>query len=278
MKKLLVIVLALALCLSLFAACGTKPEAETPNEPVTDKTILKVGASPTPHAEILEQIKEALAADGIELQIIEYTDYVQPNNALEAGEIDANYFQHKPYLDSFNTEYGTHLVSAAAIHYEPLGIYAGKSASIDALPEGGKIAVPNDATNEARALLLLEANGIIKLKKDAGINATKLDIAENPKNVEILEIEAAQIARAIQDVDLAAINGNYAIQAGLTTADALVIEDKDSVAADTYANILAVKSGNENNEAIQKLCAALKSETVRSYITKTYGNDVIPKF
>ncbi|MEG1984476.1 MAG: MetQ/NlpA family ABC transporter substrate-binding protein, partial [Oscillospiraceae bacterium] len=240
---------------------------------------LKIGASPTPHAEILKFVKETLAEQGVNLEVIEFTDYVQPNIAVENGDIDANYFQHKPYLDDFNTENKTHLVSIAAIHYEPFGIYAGKTKSLDELADGAKIAVPNDVTNEARALLLLESQGIIKLKADIGLKATKLDIVENPKNVEIIEIEAAQIARSLPDVDFAAINVNYAQLAGLSVAkDALIVEDKNSTAADTYANIIVVKEGNENNEAVKKLCDALKSEEVRKYIETTFNGEVIPKF
>ena len=223
-------------------------------------------------------MKDELAAAGYELEIVEFTDYVLPNTALENGDLDANYFQHQPYLDDFNAENGTHLVSVAAIHYEPFGIYAGKTASLDALADGAKIAIPNDGTNEARALLLLEAQGLIKLKEGVSFTATKLDIAENPKNLDIQEIEAAQLARSLQDVDAAVINGNYAIQAGLKVSDALAIEDKDSIAAETYANVLVVKEGNEGADATKALAAALQSETVRSFIDATYGGAVIAKF
>lgn len=282
MKKITTLVLALILSLSLLTSCAQKaenPPADDGAKPQAEAVTLKIGASPTPHAEILKFVKETLAEQGVNLEVIEFTDYVQPNIAVENGDIDANYFQHKPYLDDFNTENKTHLVSIAAIHYEPFGIYAGKTKSLDELADGAKIAVPNDVTNEARALLLLESQGIIKLKADIGLKATKLDIVENPKNVEIIEIEAAQIARSLPDVDFAAINVNYAQLAGLSVAkDALIVEDKNSTAADTYANIIVVKEGNENNEAVKKLCDALKSEEVRKYIETTFNGEVIPKF
>ena len=210
MKKILVVALSALLCLGVMAGCGGD------NKPADDGQLvkLKVGASPTPHAEILAQVKEDLKAQGVDLEIVEYTDYVQPNLAVESGDLDANFFQHKPYMDDFNEEQGTHLVSVASIHYEPMGVYAGKTASLDALPDGAKVAVPNDTTNEARALLLLQDLGIIKLKEDAGLTATKLDVVENPKNIELIEAEAAQLPRSLPDVDIAVINGNYAIQGG----------------------------------------------------------------
>jgi D-methionine transport system substrate-binding protein len=268
MKKIIGIVLVLTLLTAVLGGCSSK----------SDKKIV-VGASTTPHAQILEQVKPILAKEGYDLEIVEYVDYVQPNLALDSGDLDANYFQHQPYLDQFNKENKTDLVSVAKIHYEPFGIYPGKTATIDALPDGAQIAVPNDATNEARALLLLEAQGLIKLKDGAGLNATKNDIVENPKNIDIVEIEAAQLARSLQDVDLAVINGNYAIQGGLNVAtDAIAVEDKDSIAADTYANIIAVKSGNENKAAIKALVKALQSDEIRQYINDTYDGAVVPKF
>ena len=216
--------------------------------------MIKIGATPAPHAEILKKAAEILETKGYTLDIVEFTDYVQPNIAVNDGALDANYFQHQPYLDSFNEEKGTDLVSVAVIHYEPFGIYAGKTASLDELKDGATVAVPNDTTNEARALLLLEAQGLIKLKEDAGLKATVTDIVENPKNLEIIEIEAAQIPHSLQDVDIAVINGNYAIEAGLKVAkDALATEDADSIGATTYGNVVAVKKGNEDNEAIKAL-------------------------
>ena len=275
MKKTLALILALVLALSL-TACGNSGSANK-----TETATLKVGATPTPHAEILAVVKDALAEQGITLEIVEYTDYVQPNNAVESGDLDANYFQHTPYLNTFNAENGTHLVSVGLIHYEPFGIYAGKTASIDALPDGAQIAVPNDGSNETRALLLLQQEGVITLKEgiDASSNATKYDIAENPKNLEIIEMEAGQLTTALKDVDLAVINGNYALDAGLNAGtDALAVEDASGAGAQTYANILCVKEGNENNEAIQALLAALQSDAVRSYIEETYSGAVVAIF
>ena len=239
---------------------------------------IRVGASITPHAEILNVVKPILAEQGYDLEVVEYTDYVLPNTATESGELDANYFQHQPYLDDFNAQNGTHLVSVAAIHYEPFAIYAGKSDSLENIADGATIAVPNDGTNEARALLLLEAQGLIKLREDAGFTATKLDIEENPKNLDIVEMEAAQLPRVLPDVDFAVINGNYAIQGGLKVADALASESVESESAQTYANVLVVKEGNENNPAILALVDALNTEEVRKFIEDTYEGAVVPMF
>ncbi|NLM11269.1 MAG: ABC transporter substrate-binding protein [Clostridiaceae bacterium] len=268
MKKITTILITITLLTVLLTGCGK-----------AEKTAIKVGASVTPHAEILAIAKEILAEKGYTLEIVEYNDYVIPNIATDNGELDANYFQHLPYLKNFNEENGTKLVSVAAIHYEPFGIYPGKTKSLDELPDGATIAVPNDGTNEARALLLLEAQGLIKLKEGVSFTATVLDIESNPKNLVIKELEAAQLARALQDVDLAVINGNYAIEAGLNVGkDALAVEDKESEAAQTYANIVAVKEGNENNEAIKALVEALESEKVRKFINENYEGAVIPIF
>ena len=267
MKKFIALILALPLALSL-AACGSSAD---------DKTI-KVGATPAPHAEILEVIKEELAKEGWTLEIVEFDDYIIPNTSLEEGALDANYFQHITYINGFNDERGTHLVSAAEIHYEPFGMYAGKSASIDALPDGAQIAVPNDATNEARALLLLQQVGLITLKDGAGINATKADIVANPKNIEIVETKAELLTTTLQDVDMAVINGNYAIDAGLKIADALAVEAADGAAAQAYVNVLAVKEGNENSEKIQALVKALKTDAVKAFIESTYAGAVVPMF
>lgn len=261
---------------------GTEnPDAEGSEEPgKTDGEleVIKVGASVTPHAEILSQIEDVLAEEGYQLEIVEYNDYVLPNTALEDGDLDANFFQHQPYLDNFNEENDTHLVSVAAVHFEPFGLYAGKTASLDELQEGATVAVPNDTTNEARALLLLEAQGLITLKEGAGLEATVLDIEENPLNLNIKEIEAAQIARSLPDVDIAAINGNYAQEGGLNVADAIAVEASDSLAADTYGNVIAVKEGNENSAKTQALVNALLTDEVRQYIVDTYGNAVVPVF
>jgi D-methionine transport system substrate-binding protein len=269
MKKIIAIILTLVLALSLVACGGSK----------ADDKVITVAASPTPHAEILKVAAEVLAKDGWTLEIKEYTDYVQPNNVVEDGEIDANYFQHIPYLNTFNTENGTHLVSVCAVHYEPFGIYAGTKSAIADLAEGDKIAIPNDGSNRARALLLLEAQGLIKLKKGVGMDATDLDIVENPLNLDIVQMEAAQIANVRDSVALAVINGNYALQAGLNAgADALVVEDAESISAYTYANILVVKEGNELSEKIQALVKALKSQEVKDFINNTYSGAVVPLF
>lgn len=242
-------------------------------------TTITVAASPVPHAEILKVAGEILAQADITLKVVEFTDYIQPNKATENGEVDANYFQHGPYLENFNEENGTHLVSVASIHYEPLGLYPGKAKSLDELADGAQIGVPNDTTNEARALQLLAAQGLITLKEGAGLTATKNDIAENPKNLEIVEMEAAQLPRQLGSLDMAVINGNYATEAGFSSAaDALAAEDADSEAAQTYANVLVVKEGNEETPATKALIAALKSQKVKDYITETYGGAVVAIF
>lgn len=269
MKKYAAVFLTIVLCMGLLAGCAGKAD---------DKTIT-VAASPTPHAEILKVAAEVLAKDGYTLEVTEFSDYVVPNNVVEDGELDANYFQHQPYLDTFNTENGTHLVSVAAIHYEPFGIYAGTKSAVADLADGDKIAIPNDGSNRARALLLLEAQGIITLKEGVGMEATVLDIAENPLDLDIVEMEAAQIAGVRDSVALAVINGNYALNAGLNAGtDAIATEDPNSVSAQTYANVLVVKEGNENNEKIQALVKALTSEEVRNYINETYSGAVVPIF
>ena len=266
MKKLLVIALALVLALTCASA-------------LAENVNLSVGATPAPHAEILEQCIPILAEQGIDLEVVPFNDYVIPNTATESGQIDANYFQHVLYLGDFNEQNGTHLVAVEKIHYEPFGIYAGKTASLDALEDGATIAVPNDGTNEARALLLLEAQGLIKLKEGVGLTATKLDIEENPRNFDIQEIEAAQLPRSLGSVDIAVINGNYAIDAGLKASDALAVEDGASeVIHQNYANVLVTKEGNENNEALLALAAALKSDAVKTFIEETYEGAVVPLF
>ena len=268
MKKIIALTLALVLVLGL-AACGAKTD---------DKTIT-VAASSTPHAEILAVAKEVLAKDGWTLNVTEYADYVVPNNVVEDGEMDANYFQHQPYLDTFNAENGTHLVTVAAIHYEPFGIYAGTKAAIADLGAGDKIAIPNDGSNRARALLLLEAQGLIKLTEGVGMEATVLDIAENALGLEIYEMEAAQIAGVLDSVAMGVINGNYALAAGLNAGtDALATEDAASISATTYANILVVKEGNEKAEKIEALKKALLSAEVKDFINNTYSGAVVPIF
>ena len=295
MKKLISATLAATLALSL-AACGSSASsteaASTESTAASSEaaestaetselagTTLKVAASPTPHAEILNVAKDILAEQGITLEVVEFSDYVQPNLVTESGEVDANYFQHTPYLESFNEENGTHLVSVGAIHYEPFGIYPGKSNDLANIADGATIAVPNDTTNEARALQLLAAQGLITVRDGAGLTATVNDITENPHNLQIEEIEAAQLPRTVQDVDFAVINGNYAMEAGFSVGkDALATEDASSEAAQTYANVLVVKEGNENDPAIQALYAALTSDTIKDFINNTYDGAVVPIF
>lgn len=283
MKKLLALAMALTLCLGLAACGGDTADAGTDTTDDTAQTgetvTLRVGATPAPHQEILEQVVDNLAEQGITLEIVPYTDYNTPNTAVEEGEDDANYFQHITYMENFNAEHGTHLVSAGAIHYEPMGIYAGKSTSLDEIPDGAVIAVPNDATNEGRALLLLQDLGIITLSEDAGLEATKNDIVDNPHNIDLQEMEAAMLPQTIDEVDFSIINSNYALQAGLDpTTDALASEDTQSDAAQAYANVIAVKEGNENNEAIKALVAALQSDEIREFIETNYNGSVVPMF
>ena len=267
MKKFIAIVLVLTLALSL-AACGGK---------AGDKTI-KVGATPAPHAEILEVVKDSLAKDGWTLEIVEFDDYVLPNPALSEGQLDANYFQHITYMNNFNEEYNIKMVSAAGIHYEPFGLYAGKTASIDALADGAQIAVPNDPSNEARALQLLQQEGLITLKEGVGLDATKDDITANPKNLDIVELEAQLLPTTLKDVDMAVINGNYAIDAGLKVSEAVAVEAADGVVAEAYVNVLTVKEGKEADEGIKALVKALQSAEVKAFIEKTYEGAVVPLF
>ncbi len=266
-KKIVVTIVTAALALGTLAGCGSKKD---------DGTIT-VAASATPHAEILEQVKPILADQGYTLEVTVFNDYVQPNQVVESGEFDANYFQHIPYLDSFNEEQGTHLVNAGGIHYEPFGIYPGTKSDLSEIAEGDVIAVPNDTTNEARALLLLQDNGILTLKAGVGLEATVRDIEDNPYNVEIQELEAAQVPRVKEEVAFMVLNGNYAMEAGFSVAkDAVAYEQSDSEAAQTYVNVIAVKEGNENSERIKALVAALKSDTIKEYINNTYDGGVIP--
>ena len=307
MKKTFALLLVLVLALGLLAGCGSKTEAPAEEAPAAEAPVeeasaaeapaeeapaeeaeapaetvtIRVAASPTPHAEILAIAKEILAQQGYDLEIIEYTDYVQPNLVVDSGEVDANYFQHTPYLNTFNEENGTDVVSAGLIHYEPFGIYAGKTASLDELADGAEVIVPNDGSNETRALLLLQQEGLIKLADgiDASSNATIYDIVENPLNLQITEMEAAQLPLSLPDVDIAVINGNYAIQAGLNAGtDALAIEDASGDAAQTYANLIGVKAGRENDADIQALVAALQSQEVKDFINETYDGAVVAIF
>lgn len=295
MKKRVVLALSLLLAAASLTACGgsaktttaaqadstTAAASETAAEKETGKAsgeniTVRIGATPSPHAEILEEAKPLLEKEGITLDIKVYNDYVQPNLAVDQGKIDANYFQHRPYLDDFNQERGTHVVSAGSIHYEPFGIYAGKSEDLENIKDSAQIAVPNDTTNEARALLLLQDNGVIRLRDGAGLNATKQDIVENPHKVEILEVEAAQIPRSVDSVDFAAMNGNYAIQAGVKPSDALAQESADSEAAQTYANIIAVSEKNQDADWAKKLVEVLQSQKIQDFINEKYQGGVVP--
>ena len=306
-KKIIASILTAALALGVLTACGSSDEqssapatgstaktedsgsadeAASENEgaapaedaaDVESKGTITVAASATPHAEILEQVKPILAEQGWDLEVTVFNDYVQPNNVVESGEFDANYFQHIPYLNTFNEEQGTHLVNAGGIHYEPFGIYPGTKSDLGALESGDVIAVPNDTTNEARALLLLQDNDIITLKDGVGLEATVLDIGENPYEIEIQELEAAQVPRVKDEVAFAVMNGNYAMEAGFSVSkDAVAYEQSDSEAAQTYVNVIAVLEGNENNEGIKALVDALKSDAIVDYINNTYDGGVIP--
>ncbi len=265
-RRTLALLAAAVLGVSALTGCGGG----------TDEKTIRVAATAVPHAELLEQAKPILEEQGYTLEIKVFNDYVQPNNVVESGEFDANYFQHIHYMEQFNNEQGTHLVNAGGIHYEPFGLYPGKESDLANI-EGATIAVPNDTTNEARALLLLQENGYITLKEGAGINATAMDIVDNPYNIELVELEAAQIPRTLPEVSFAIINGNYAMEAGYSAAeDALVYENADSEAIATYVNVIAVKEGNEDSEKIKALVAALKSDTVKQYISDHYNGAVVP--
>lgn len=273
-KKILALALAGVLVVGALTWCGSS-KSESSDKKTDDKKIT-VAASATPHAEILEEAKTLLKDKGYELEVKVFDDYVQPNNVVESGEFDANYFQHVPYLEQFNEEKGTHLVVAGKIHYEPFGIYPGTKKDLKDIAKGDKIAVPNDTTNEARALLLLQDNGIIKLKDGAGIKATVNDIEENPNNIEIVELEAAQVPRVVNEVAYVVLNGNYALEANYTVKkDALAYEKSDSEAAKTYVNVIAVKEGNENSEKIKALVDVLKSDSIKKFINEKYDGAVI---
>lgn len=273
-KKILALALAGVLVVGALTGCGSSKSESS--EKKTDDKKITVAASATPHAEILEEAKTLLKDKGYELEVKVFDDYVQPNNVVESGEFDANYFQHVPYLEQFNEEKGTHLVVAGKIHYEPFGIYPGTKKDLKDIAKGDKIAVPNDTTNEARALLLLQDNGIIKLKDVAGIKATVNDIEENPNNIEIVELEAAQVPRVVNEVAYVVLNGNYALEANYTVKkDALAYEKSDSEAAKTYVNVIAVKEGNENSEKIKALVDVLKSDSIKKFIDEKYDGAVI---
>ncbi len=272
-------VFAIGLAAAVFiinGACAKKTDGMSSKalSGVEGKQVLKVGATPEPHAEMLKLISKDLQNEGVRLEIIEFTDYVTPNAALESGQIDANFFQHIPYLQSFNEEQGTHLVSAGGVHIEPLALYSKKYSALEQLSDGAVIAIPNDPTNEGRSLLLLQSAQLIRLKENAGITATPADIAENPKKLKFREIEAASLPRVLADTDAAVINGNYAIPAGLSAAqNGLFVEGSDS----PYVNVVAVKKGNENDERIAALMQALRSEKIAAFIAERYPNGEVVK-
>ncbi|MDY4954336.1 MAG: MetQ/NlpA family ABC transporter substrate-binding protein [Candidatus Onthomonas sp.] len=283
LKRLLSLGFATVLTVGVLTSCGSSSSGGTTSAANSatssasgESVTIKVGASITPHSEILEQAKPILAKEGVDLEIVEIEDTVTPNTGLVEGSLDANFFQHQPYLDDFNSENKTDLVSIGSVHYEPFGIYAGKTTDLAELPDGAVVAVPNNVTNEARALLLLEQEGILTLKEDVGIKATVNDIVENPKNITFKEIDPAQLVRALPDVDVAVINGNYAIEGGLSVKDALAVESDQGVAAKTYANIVVVRKEDENNEALQKLVEVLQSDEIQQYINDTYDGSVVP--
>jgi ABC-type metal ion transport system, periplasmic component/surface antigen len=277
-KRVFVTLGAAVVTLGLITGCGASDTATSDaGTSQADTKVVKVAASTVPHAEILAEAKAELEAEGYTLEVTEFQDYVQPNKVVEDGDYDANYFQHTPYLDDFNAEKGTHLVAIAKIHYEPFGIYSGSDETLDNIREGAKIAVPNDTTNEARALLLLEANQIITLREGAGLTATIHDIEENPYNVEIVELEAAQVPRVIDEMDFVVLNGNYALEAGFDVSrDAIAVEAADSQAAQTYANIICVREGNEEEPGIQALVKILQGEKIQEFITANYAGAVVP--
>ena len=279
-KRLLSLLIVVSVAFSiLLTGCGRDSQEELALPAAGDTVTLIVGATPTPHAQILEQVVDVLYEEGIILDIVEFTDFVLPNLALNDGELHANYFQHVPYMESFNDEHGTEVVPVGGIHYEPLGIYPGRSNDLGNIPEGAIIAIPNDVTNAARALNLLEANGLITLAEGAGLLATSRDIVDNPHNIEVYEVAAAQLARTLPDVDFAVINGNFALQAGLTVEnDALAAEDPESPAAQTYMNVVAVRAGDEDNPVIRRLVEVIQSEEIRQFILENYQGAVVPLF
>lgn len=276
MKKFGAFLLAGVLTIGTLTGCGSTDKKAEGSTGSTDSKVIKVAASATPHAEILEEAKPLLEKEGYDLEVTVFDDYVQPNEVVDSGDFDANYFQHAPYMEQFNKEKGTKLVDAGDIHYEPFGIYPGTKKSLDEIADGDEIAVPNDTTNEARALLLLQDNGIIKLKDGAGLTATVNDIAENPHNIKIVELEAAQVARVTGETAFVVLNGNYALQAGYSVKkDALAYEAADSEAAKTYVNIIAVKDGNQDSDAIKALVKVLKSDDIKKFIDEKYDGAVI---
>ncbi len=274
-RNVISLILLVGIMALIVTGCGSNQANEADPEGEKEFVTIDVGASPVPHAEILEVIKPLLEDEGIKLNIIEFTDYVTPNLALADGELDANYFQHIPYLEAFASERNLDLTYNAKVHIEPMGVYSTKIESLDEIKEGASVAIPNDPTNGGRALLLLESAGLLKLKEGIGIDATKNDIVENPKNLDINELEAATLPRVLEDVDIAVINTNYALEAGFVpTEDALFIETSDS----PYVNVLAVRKGDENRPELVKLAEALNSPEVKQFIEEKYGGAVVPAF
>ena len=278
MKKLFLILTGLLLAALTIAGCGgdSKPAASSSSSSSSSAKVLKIGATPVPHAEILEIVKPILAKQGIDLQVVEFSDYVQPNLALNDKELDANFFQHEPYLDNFISEHkDVKLVNAGGIHIEPMGIYSKKVKKLDELKDGASIAIPNDPTNGGRSLMLLEKAGLLKLKDGVGVKATVQDITSNPKNLKFQEVEAAQVPRTLDDVDAAVINTNFAVQVNLVpTKDAMFMEDKTS----PYVNIIAVRAGDQDRPEIQALLKALKSDEVKNFINEKYKGAIVPAF
>ena len=278
-KKLLSLALATILTAGLVTGCGssTSSSDQSSSQDNTQKKTITVAASQTPHSEILAEAAKILEKQGYELKVTVFDDYVQPNNVVESGEFDANYMEHVPYMEQFNKENGTHIVNAGGIHYEPFGIYPGTKKKLDDLAEGDTIAIPNDTTNEARALLLLQDNGLLTLKDGAGLTATINDIKENPKKLKFQELEAAQVAKVKDEVAFVVLNGNYALEAGYSVSkDSIAYEKADSEAAKTYVNIIGVKEGNENSDGIKALVKVLKSDDIKKFINDKYDGAVIP--
>lgn len=283
MKKQIITAGILAFTVALTACSGSGSSVASQSSTSSasaasdaESVTIKVGANITPHSEILEQAKPILAEKGINLEIVEIEDSITPNTGVAEGSLDANYFQHEPYLEQYNEENGTDLVSIGAIHYEPFGIYAGKTSDLSQLPDGATVAVPNNVTNEARALLLLEQEGILTLDENAGVNATIEDITENPKNITFKELAPEQLVQALPDVDIAVINGNYAIEGGLSVSDALAVEANDGLAAETYGNIIATTKEKANDEALLTLVEVLQSDEISKFIEENYDGAVVP--
>ena len=278
-KKILSLALATILTAGLVTGCGSSASSsdQSSSQDNTQKKTITVAASQTPHSEILAEAAKILEKQGYELKVTVFDDYVQPNNVVESGEFDANYMEHVPYMEQFNKENGTHIVNAGGIHYEPFGIYPGTKKKLDDLAEGDTIAIPNDTTNEARALLLLQDNGLLTLKDGAGLTATINDIKDNPKKLKFQELEAAQVAKVKDEVAFVVLNGNYALEAGYSVSkDSIAYEKADSEAAKTYVNIIGVKEGNENSDGIKALVKVLKSDDIKKFINDKYDGAVIP--